>query len=311
MRRWTAPLSLLLAALAAGLWAMLWERSAPARVYVACSGSNHVAVLDPELHQVVARIPTDDHPIELMVSPDGRRLFVANAWANTVQIFDRATGRLLSRYMTPPKPSAMSLSPDGRVLRVAHVEDSRDTFLHLEPDPPAEGEPTTVKAPKLERLPRTAQHYVNMPETEAAGVARPKGRDFFLDVSPTVPALLVTDPRERSVRSRIPLGGEPSDLVLGPGDRKVYVAVRSDNTIAVVDVDSLVVERRLPAGKGPARMVKTPGARFTYVVNVDDRTVSVLDMVRDEIRQTIEVGDAPLGAVAWPKAPENPPQKIP
>lgn len=301
MTRYAGPLAFLLAAMAAGLWSMLWQRTPPPRVYVACSGSNHVAVVDPDLHQVVSRIPTDDHPIELMISPDGRRLFVANAWANTVQVFDRATGEFLSRYMTPPKPSAMSLSTDGKLLRVAHVEDPRDTILHLEPDPVPAQDPVTVRTPRLERIERTARPFLNIPDLEPAGMAQPRGRDYFLGVSPSVPDLLITDTRTRAVRGRIPLGNAPSEVVLGPDEKKAYVAVRATDSVTIVDAERLAVQGHLPVGKGPARMVKAPGGRFLYVVNVDDRTVSVLDMIRDEIRQTVEVGDAPLGAVAWPR----------
>lgn len=303
MTRSSAPLTFVLVALAAGMWAMLWQRNESPRVYVACSGSNHIAIIDPDLHQVIGRIPTDDHPIELLLSPDGRRIFVSNAWANTVQVFDRGTGEFLSRYMTPPKPSAMALSTDGRLLRVAHVEDPRDTILHLAPEPAPAEEPVTVRTPRIERIARTANPFKNIPQTEPAGVAQPRGRDYFLGVSPSIPALLITDTRTREVRGRIALGNEPSEVVLGPEETKAYVAVRANDAVSIVDAERLEVQGQLAVGNGPARMVKAPGGRFLYVVNIDDRTVSVLDMVRDEIRQTLEVGDAPFGAAAWPAEP--------
>lgn len=99
------------------------------RLYVSLWGQASVAVVDTKTFQVSARWATEDHPNEMILSKDGRRLFVANANRNTVSVLDTADGRLIETLLAeltasaPPgnTPNSLALSPDGERLFVANA----------------------------------------------------------------------------------------------------------------------------------------------------------------------------------------------
>jgi DNA-binding beta-propeller fold protein YncE len=97
------------------------------RLYVACSGSNSVKVL--ENFKVAETIktsldpaaPVGSTPIALAISPDQQRLYVANADNNdlvAVDISSPGHSRILGAIPTGWYPSALAISSDGKVIYV-------------------------------------------------------------------------------------------------------------------------------------------------------------------------------------------------
>lgn len=99
------------------------------RLYVSLWARAQVAVIDLASHTISARWSTEEHPNELLLSRDRKRLFVANANRNTVLMFDTETGRpieTLSAAMSPDEPpgttpNSLALSPDEDLLFVANA----------------------------------------------------------------------------------------------------------------------------------------------------------------------------------------------
>lgn len=107
------------------------------RLYVSLWARASVAVIDTAAFQVMATWPVEEHPNEMLLSRDGRRLFVANANRNSVTALDCATGLPSETLVatlpieqpgdrpqaTPPgnTPNALALSPDGKLLFVANA----------------------------------------------------------------------------------------------------------------------------------------------------------------------------------------------
>lgn len=99
------------------------------RLYVSLWAKAQVAVIDLKTRAVAAVWPAQEHPNELVLSPDGTRLFVANANRNTVSVLEAASGRPLETLsgalhpQSPPgsTPNSLALSPDGRRLFVANA----------------------------------------------------------------------------------------------------------------------------------------------------------------------------------------------
>jgi YVTN family beta-propeller protein len=101
-----------------------------ARLYVSLWAQARVAVIDTKTFTVLGRWKTEDHPNEMVLSKDGRRLFVANANRNTVSVLDTtADGRTVETLLAELTPSAapgntpnsLALSPDGAHLFVANA----------------------------------------------------------------------------------------------------------------------------------------------------------------------------------------------
>ena len=99
------------------------------RVYVSLWAQAAVAVVDLATWKVVDRFIVEEHPNEMLLSADGRRLFVANANRNSVSVLDADTGKTVETLVAtltpdaPPgnTPNSLALSTDGRRLFVANA----------------------------------------------------------------------------------------------------------------------------------------------------------------------------------------------
>ncbi len=99
------------------------------RLYVSLWGAAAVAVLDTRTNLMIARWETGQHPCEMVLSRDGKRLFVANANENTVSEIDTITGRTIETlwatlFPDSPRgttPNSLALSPDEKTLFVANA----------------------------------------------------------------------------------------------------------------------------------------------------------------------------------------------
>jgi YVTN family beta-propeller protein len=94
------------------------------RLYVACSGSNSVSVIqDGAAKETIktslsAHDPVGSTPDAVAVSPDGKTLYVANADNNDVAVIDISgeESRVKGFIPTGWYPSALAVSPDGQKL---------------------------------------------------------------------------------------------------------------------------------------------------------------------------------------------------
>jgi YVTN family beta-propeller protein len=99
------------------------------RLYVSLWARAEVAVVDLRQNTVVAHWPTEEHPNEMALTRNGRRLFVANANRNTVTLINTDTGRTEETIFAsfspdlPPgsTPNSVALSPDEKTLYVANA----------------------------------------------------------------------------------------------------------------------------------------------------------------------------------------------
>jgi YVTN family beta-propeller protein len=99
------------------------------RLYVSLWAQAAVAVIDVRGWKAVARIDVEEHPNEMLLAPDGRRLFVANANRNSVSVIDLESGRVAETLVStlapdaPPgnTPNSLALSADGGRLHVANA----------------------------------------------------------------------------------------------------------------------------------------------------------------------------------------------
>src|SRR5262249_25831762 len=101
------------------------------RLFVSLWGKSAVAVLDLESDKVAAVWPTESHPTEMVLAPDGKTLYVACANSTRVCVLDTANdGKALQTiscalYPGAPSgntPSSLSLSADGQLLFVANAD---------------------------------------------------------------------------------------------------------------------------------------------------------------------------------------------
>jgi DNA-binding beta-propeller fold protein YncE len=106
------------------------RKDRPVRLFVSLWNKAAVAVVDVKQEKVLATWPTEKHPTEMALSPDGKALFVACANSTKVSVLDTTTGQgqqtiACALYPLAPNgntPNSLSLTPDGQLLFVANAD---------------------------------------------------------------------------------------------------------------------------------------------------------------------------------------------
>lgn len=109
-------------------YGLAWDEKAR-RLYVSLWNRAAVAVVDSDALKVLATIPTQEHPNEMLLARGGKVLYVANASRNTVTVIDTAAGKPVETIGTAidpaapagSTPSSLALSPDESILLVANA----------------------------------------------------------------------------------------------------------------------------------------------------------------------------------------------
>lgn len=100
------------------------------RAFVSLWAAAAIAVVDLENNRLLARWPTESHPTEMVLAPDGRTLYVACANSTKVSVLDTASGQplqvihaaLYPQAPTGNTPNSLCLTPDGQILIVANAD---------------------------------------------------------------------------------------------------------------------------------------------------------------------------------------------
>jgi len=94
-------------------------------LYVACSGTRQVLVLNTSTRQIRSSFPLRGEPSGLALSPDGARLFVTCASPDSqVCLLDIASGDVLKTMPAGHAALSPTLSPDGKTLFVCNRFDN-------------------------------------------------------------------------------------------------------------------------------------------------------------------------------------------
>ncbi|HUI58535.1 MAG TPA: beta-propeller fold lactonase family protein [Bryobacteraceae bacterium] len=86
------------------------------QLYVVCSGSDELLVIDRGGKTIAGHVPVGRVPRGIAVSPDGSRIYVANSWSDTVSEIDAASLRLLRNLPAGFEPTGVAVDGRGEFL---------------------------------------------------------------------------------------------------------------------------------------------------------------------------------------------------
>jgi YVTN family beta-propeller protein len=234
-------------------------------VYVPALGDGVYEVFDTKTEKIIARIPTDGFPHNVVVSPDDRYMYLSpydrgrltveqakeqglpTALNKKVYVVDTRTHKVSATIHTGNTPRPIALSPDGNRLYV-NTDDFLG-FLVLD-----------VKKHKL-------LHTVPYDLTEEEKMVR--SRSHGIGVTPDQKEVWSTDTAHSLVHvfditqeppkqiARLETGKTPYWLTFTPDGRTIYIANTGDDTVSVFDVAAKKEKTRINvgAGKSPKRML--------------------------------------------------------
>jgi len=130
------------------------------------------------------------------------------------------------------------------------------------------------------------------------GFAAQTGRVFVTNESGD--SITVIDSKTNKVETTIDIGKRPRGIGLSPDASELYVAVSDEDSIKVVDPQSLKVLREFKAGSDPETFAVHPNGHI-YISNEDDAKASVFDPKDGKLIAEIPVGLEPEGVAVSPE----------
>ncbi|RMG66457.1 MAG: gluconolaconase [Calditrichaeota bacterium] len=268
------------------LWAGLQAGQAALRLIVLNKAAASAQVLDLEHGTVLATVPTSDGPHEVAVTPDGKLAVISNYGGR------RPGHSLTLLQLNPPKPlSTIELGAFQRPHGLWFVSDSlvlvtaesRQALLVV-----------NVVLRKIRRVIFTGQAVSHMV------VADPQGRRAYVSNigSGTVTAIDLAAGRKLG---DVPTGAGAEGLALSPDGKELWVANREEETITIVQADSLKPVARLACPGFPIRLKFTPDGQRVLVSLLRRGELALFDAAGRSVVQRI--------ALAPPRA-ESPPRPI-
>lgn len=237
-----------------------------ARVYVALSGSDSVAVINSHNWQVEKLVPVQQRPERLLWVPERKSLYVSSTLNRSISLVDPVIGRETTVIPLNALPQDMVYDSDHRNLLVS-LQDVRQVGV-------------------IDASNRIVNRFQLM-ASEPTGLALDSERKcLYVAVRYAVVALSLNTGNELY---RIPAPGGTDTLVLDPGGNLLYAA-GGDGSVLAIDLNRRVVDHELPTDvKGFSiafdpqhRMLFMPGAREGRSKMVILSPISMNDQTRPQ-----------------------------
>ncbi|TIP38911.1 MAG: hypothetical protein E5X69_18460, partial [Mesorhizobium sp.] len=111
----------------------------------------------------------------------------------------------------------------------------------------------------------------------------------------TVGSSTVLDAVKLTEVARIKVGQAPVQVGFTPDGSRVYVSLRDENKVAVINTSARQVIERTEVGRSPIQVHATPDGRFIFVANQGTEakpndTVSVINVASGKVVKTIRTG---------------------
>lgn len=229
--------------------------------------------------ELIATLPSGDHPAHVVTSKGGDLAFITNADANQVTVVDISRKAVVAEIPTGSYPHGLRLSPDGRELYVANVTDNSVSVIDAENLKESARIPVGKAPVQVAFTPNGAQVYVSLRDENSVAVI---------------------DTGTREVTGKIQVGRNPIQLFSTPDGRKMYVANQGsdsdpDNTVSVIDIGTQRVVDTVTTGMGAHGVVASDDGKWVFITNNKADTVSAIDTATQAVVGTYKVGSAPNG----------------
>ncbi len=98
------------------------------------------------------------------------------------------------------------------------------------------------------------------------------------------------------IEGRVSVGSFPAGVAIHPTRKIALVTSEADDTVSVIDLETLAVTETIPVGRSPGEGIAIhPGLDLAIVANVGSNDVSVIDLKSLTVTTTIGVGRFPIG----------------
>lgn len=241
--------------------------AATGTVYIACAGSNSIAVLNSKNWQVETMIPLRDSPEAVLAVPQSKALYVTDPFEHSISVVStEGAGSETGRIDVGGRPEQIAWDPQKKLL-YATVED-RNEIVVLDPAL------MTSAAGRVGARPSSRQMQTGQgQQTQGAQTANSAAADpAAMSHGQTPLSDLAAAPLAPAVVRTIKLtASEPTGLLFDANTRRLYVAVRY--AVVQIDPDAGTEIARVPAPAGTDSLTMDSASNTLYASSVDGSIV--------------------------------------
>ncbi|GIW39928.1 MAG: hypothetical protein KatS3mg076_0505 [Candidatus Binatia bacterium] len=254
--------------------------SARLRLFVPNSGDDTVSVIDGDEDREVAVLEVGAMPQAVALRPDPPLLAVANSRGNSVTLVDPVELRVLGDPIPAGRfPVHLTFSADGRFLFSSAYDDDAVHVIDVVA--------RTLSGDPI-RLPARARRLLLTPRNELLALVYAENG-----------VLALLDLEKRVVAKTVGVGKAPTDLVLAPDGKHIWVAAFQSDTLSLVDLETFRVRKTFDASVGNG-LVLDPFRHLLYSIDTFENRVWVFDYEKGEHAGDIPVGEDPVYSAMTP-----------
>jgi YVTN family beta-propeller protein len=211
---------------------------------------------------VKSRISVGKHPLDVAITPDGRRAYVTNYGPeqeearngdlDTVSVIDLASDAVTATVQAGSNPWGVAITPNGGRAYIVATD--------------------TVKV--LDTSTNTITDSIPVGAVPQYVAISPNGQRVYVtnwgsdDVS-------VIDTATNAVTDTVSVGQGPGAIAISQDGHHAFVLNRDSNDVSVIDTVSNTISATVPVGQTPRGIAVTPSSGTVYVTG--SRDVSVID----------------------------------
>ena len=202
--------------------------------YLTDAETNSVVVVDLAGRKVAERIPVQNYPHGLRLSPDGSLLAVANMKSDTVSLVDPRNPEKAEHVAVGERPVQVAFDPSGRILVVSLNGEDKVAIVDV----------ASRKVLRKASVGRGPVQVFVTPDGKNALVANQGSA-----AKPDDRLSVITLETGKPVKN-LTVGKGAHGVVIDPDGDTAYITNTYANTISAVDLDTLSVGKAYPVGKG-------------------------------------------------------------
>lgn len=233
-------------------------------------------------------LPLGDLPLNLAVSPNGKRLAVTNNGQSTqsIQLIDIASEKILSDVVIPKSWVGLRFTPDGKRLLASGGNDNRVLIYDVTGDQLAKVDSMVLGKPWPARI-------------SVAGIETDRSGATLYAVTKDDSTLYIGDMASKQIRNRVKLPAEAYTCLRSPVSEELYITVWGGDKIVIYDPAQQKLTGEIATGSRPNDLTFSRDGKTLFVSNANDNSVSVIDVKTRKVLETVTTAlypDAPAGS---------------
>ncbi len=226
-----------------------------------------------------------DLPLNIVVSPDKKRLAITNNGQSTQSIayLDLASESILKDEEIKKSYVGLAFSKDGKKLYASGGNDNKIVIYSTENN--------TIKRDTTIELGKPWPNKIS-----PTGLCVDSDKNLLYIVSKDNNSIYICNTNSLSVVKQVELPNEAYTCILSPDKKMLYISLWGGAKIAIFDTQKQALVSEIEVDKNPNDMILTKNGKYLYCSHGNDNTVSVVETAT---KKRIEM----LSASLFPNAP--------